>query len=232
MCEFPLYDFENYRHLELATLQDLQEEEGEGEEDSPLRQDFGDFASFEPSSIKNSFSPHYRVDSYGENSKATANCHDLNSSNVPLKAGFDDFDGVSADSAISGKDALNLPFVEDSLKSVKSSPFINAKSGSRSNLSQLSTSNRSGSPRSTGKRSFLSSPNSSKLANPPDYENGSPEILSAVEKKETVPLRVDFPSIDAVDIDNGIEKKDTISTVEYVNKPETLNNGYIGGATT
>ncbi|XP_034171540.2 insulin-like receptor-like isoform X1 [Osmia lignaria lignaria] len=220
------------QHLELATLQDLQEEEAEGEEDSPLRQDFDDFASFDPSSIKNSFSPHYRVDSYGENSKATANCHDLNSSNVPLKAGFDDFDGVSADSAISGKDALNLPFVEDSLKSVKTSPFINAKSGSRSNLSQLSTSNRSGSPRSTGKRSFLSSPNSSKLTNPPDYENGSPEILSAVEKKETVPLRVDFPSMDAMDIDNGIEKKETISTVEYVNKPETLNNGYIGGATT
>ncbi|OAD57588.1 Insulin-like receptor [Eufriesea mexicana] len=220
------------KHLELSSLQDLQEEEAEGEEDSPLRQDFGDFApSFEPSSIKNSFSPRYRMDSYGENSKATSNCHDMNSSNVPLKAGFDDFDGVSADSVASGKDALNLPFVEDSLKSVKSSPFINAKSASRSNLSQLSISNKSGSPKNPSKRSFLSSPNSSKLANP-DYENGSPEILAVAEKRETVPLRVDFPSIDAIDIDNGMEKKETLSPVEYVNKPETLNNGYIGSTTT
>lgn len=220
--------------MELATLQDLQEEEAEGEEDSPLRQDFGDFASFEPASIKNSFGSRFRMDSYGENSKTIAtNCHDMNSSNVPLKAGFDDFDGVSADSIASAKDALNLPFVEDSLKSVRSSPFVNAKSASRSNLSQLSTSNRSAtSPKNcpSGKRSFLGSPNSSKIA--PDYENGSPEILSAAEKRETVPLRLDFPSIDAIDIDNGMEKKEALSPVEYVNKPETLNNGYIGGTTT
>lgn len=220
------------RHLELVTLQDLQEEEAEGEEDSPLRQDFGDFASFEPASIKNSFGSRFRMDSYGENSKTTPNCHDMNSSNVPLKAGFDDFDGVSADSIASvAKDALNLPFVEESLKSVKSSPFINA---SRGNLSQLSTSNRSAtSPKNpSGKRSFLGSPNSSKIAANPDYENGSPEILSAAEKRETVPLRLDFPSIDAIDIDNGMEKKEALSPVEYVNKPETLNNGYIGGTAT
>ncbi|XP_061926885.1 insulin-like peptide receptor isoform X1 [Apis cerana] len=220
------------QHLELATLQDLQEEEAEGEEDSPLRQDFGDFASFEPASIKNSFGSRFRMDSYGENSKTTPNCHDMNSSNVPLKAGFDDFDGVSADSIASvAKDALNLPFVEESLKSVKSSPFINA---SRGNLSQLSTSNRSAtSPKNpSGKRSFLGSPNSSKIAANPDYENGSPEILSAAEKRETVPLRLDFPSIDAIDIDNGMEKKEALSPVEYVNKPETLNNGYIGGTAT
>ncbi|XP_043602094.1 insulin-like receptor isoform X3 [Bombus pyrosoma] len=218
-------------HLELATLQDLQEEEMEGEEDSPLRQDFGDFASFAPNSIKNSFSPRFRMDSYGENSKTNSNCHDMNSSNVPLKAGFDDFDGVSADSIASGKDVLNLPFVEDSLKSVKSSPFINAKSTSRSNLSQLSISNRSGSPKNPSKRSFLSSPNSSKLVNP-DYENGSPEILSAAEKREAVPLRVDFLSMDTINIDNGMEKREMKSPVEYVNKPETLNNGYISGTTT
>ncbi|CAD1479730.1 unnamed protein product, partial [Heterotrigona itama] len=220
------------QHLELTTLQDLQEEEAEGEEDSPLRQDFGDFASFEPS-IKNSFSPRFRMDSYGENSKTATNCHDMNSSNVPLKAGFDDFDGVSADSIASGKDVLNLPFVEDSLKSVKSSPFINAKSVSRSNLSQLSISNRSASPKNhSGKRSgFLSSPNSSKLINP-DYENGSPEILLAAEKRETVPLRVDFSSMDAIDMDNGVEKKEPLSPVEYVNKPEALNNGYIGSTAT
>lgn len=169
------------------------------------------------------------MDSYGENSKVTANCHDINCSNVPLKPGFDDFDGVSADSIASGRDTLNLPFVEDSLKSVKNSPFINAKSSSRSNLSQLSIGNKSASPQNAGKRSFLSSPNSAKLS-VPDYENGSPEILSAAEKRERVPLRVDFPSMDAIDIDNGID--DSISTATYVNKPDPLNNGYIGGTTT
>nr|XP_031833558.1 insulin-like receptor [Nomia melanderi] len=217
-------------HLELSNLQDMQEEEAEGEEDSPLRQDFGDFESFEPGSIsKNSFSPRYRLDSYG----GTCNCRNMNSSSIPLKAGFDDFDGVSADSVASGKDTLNLPFVEDSLKSVKSSPFMNAKSASRSNLSQLSVGNKSVSPRNTGKRSYLGSPNSSKLANNPDYENGSPEILNAAEKREMVPLRVDFPPIDAVDVEAAIDKKDNAAqAAEYVNKPETLNNGYIGSTTT
>ncbi|XP_076640887.1 insulin-like receptor-like isoform X1 [Halictus rubicundus] len=221
-------------HLELSTLQDLHEEEAEGEEDSPLRHDFGDFENFKPGSIKNSFSPRYRLNSYGENSKATTgNCHNMNSSNVPLKAGFDDFDGVSGDSIASGKDTLNLPFVEDSLKSsVKSSSFMNARSASRSNLSQLSIGNKSVSPRNSSKRSYLGSPNSSKLANP-DYENGSPEILSAAERREMVPLRVDFPSMEAIDMDGaGVEKRDPVNTAEYVNKPETLNNGYIGSTTT
>ncbi|XP_053999330.1 insulin-like receptor [Hylaeus anthracinus] len=219
------------QHLELSTLQDLPEEEAEGEEDSPLRQDFGDFASFDPSSIKNSFESRYRIDAYSDNSKATMNCHNTNSSHVPLKAGFDDFDGVSANSIVSGKDTPNMPFMEDSLKSVKSSPFIDARSGSRSNLSQLSMSNKSGnSAMNANKQSFLNSPNFSKLASP-DYENGSPEILSAVENRETVTLRVDFPSMDTIDIGN--EKKDSIPlAIEYVNKSETLNNGYIGGATT
>ncbi|XP_017878213.1 insulin-like receptor [Ceratina calcarata] len=220
------------QHLELTTLQDLREEEAEGEEDSPLRQDFGEFASSEPSSIRNSFSPHYRMDSYGESSKATSNFHDLNWSNAPLKAGFDDFDGVSTGSITSPKDALNLPFVEDSLKSVKSSPFGNSKSASKSNLSQLSLGNRSGSsPKNPSKRSFLSSPISSKLVNP-DYENGSPEVLSGTEKRETVPLRVDFRSMDTNDTDNGIDEKEALSSVEYMNKPESLNNGYIDGTAT
>lgn len=211
----------------MSTLRDAHEEEVEGDEDSPLRQDFDNFASFEPSSPKNSFSPQFRMDSYGENSK-TLNCHDMNCSNVPLKAGFDDFDGVSPDSITPGGDTLSLPFPEESLRSVRSSPiFINEKVTLRSNLSQLSMSNKSGSPKNSGKRRFLSSPNSAKLT-VPDYENGSPESLSTVEK--TVPLRIDFPAIDAIDIDNGIG--DSISTVDYVNKSETLNNGYIGGATT
>ncbi|XP_076235899.1 insulin-like receptor-like [Calliopsis andreniformis] len=190
-------------HLDMSTLRDVQEEETEGDEDSPLRQDFDNFASFEPSSPKNSFSPRYKMDPC-----ATANRHDASCDSIGT---------------------LNLHVVENSLKSVKSSPFINAKSTSRSNLSQLSMGNKSLSPKNPSKRSFLSSPNSAKLT-VPDYENGSPEILSTAEKRETVPLRVDFPSMDAIDIDNGIG--DSISTVDYVNKPETLNNGYISGATT
>ncbi|XP_014476872.1 PREDICTED: insulin-like peptide receptor isoform X2 [Dinoponera quadriceps] len=127
---------QNDKDLEMAALQDLREEEIEGEEDSPLRQDFGDFASFEPTSIKDDTSPRY-INAYGENSKAVSSFHDMNSSKVPLKAGFDDFDGVSGDSLASSKDTLNLPFVEDSLKSVKSSPFIHNKSTSRSNSESL-----------------------------------------------------------------------------------------------
>lgn len=68
----------------MVALQDLREEEMEGGEDSPLRQDFGDFASFEPCSIKNNLSPRYGADSYGEtSSKAISNFHDMNSTKVP-----------------------------------------------------------------------------------------------------------------------------------------------------
>lgn len=225
------------KDLEMTTLQDLREEEVEGEEDSPLRQDFGDFASFEPTSIKNSLSPRYTVEQYGENSKTTTNFHDMNSSKVPLKAGFDDFDGISGDSLASSKDTLNLPFVEDSLKSVKNSPYIHAKSTSRGNVSQTSTA-RSTSPQSLIKqqqqqqRTYTESPNSMKFkSRNPDYENSSPEILANIEKKATIPL--ELSSVDTVDIGIDIDKKDGLSsTVEYVNKPETLNNGYIGGNNT
>ncbi|KAK2579468.1 hypothetical protein KPH14_010782 [Odynerus spinipes] len=226
------------KDLEMATLQDLHEEEAEGEEDSPLRQDFGDFANFEPSSIKNSLSPRYTIESYGENSNVMSNFHDMNSSKVPLKAGFDDFDGVSGDSLASSKDTLNLPFVEDSLKSVKNSPFVNSKSVSRGNVSQTSITGKSTSPQSLAKqqqqRPYVDSPNSlkSKTQNP-DYENSSPEILASVERMTTIPLQLELPSVDTVDIGIDIDKKDGLSsTVEYVNKPETLNNGYIGGGTT
>ncbi|XP_067209270.1 insulin-like receptor isoform X2 [Linepithema humile] len=86
--------------LEMVALQDLREEELEGGEDSPLRQDFGDFASFEPCNIKNTLSPRYGINSYGETSNATSNFHDMNSSEVP-KAGFDEFGGISGDSLVS-----------------------------------------------------------------------------------------------------------------------------------
>lgn len=220
------------RDLEMAALQDLREEEVEGEEDSPLRQDFGDFAScFEPTSIKNNTSPRY-INAYGENSKAASIFHDMNSSKVPLKAGFDDFDGVSGDSLASSKDTLNLPFVEDSLKSVKSSPFIHNKSTSRSNVSHASL-GKSASPQSLVKQDLLDSPNSrSKSRDNPDYENRSPEIMLGLEKRDITPLHVSFPSMDAIDIDINGEKSESKSMGEYVNKPGTLNNGYIGNTTT
>ncbi|EFN89247.1 Insulin-like receptor [Harpegnathos saltator] len=222
---------QNDKDLEMAALQDLREEEVEGEEDSPLRQDFGDFASFEPASIENNTSPRY-TNTYGENSKVASTFHDMNSSKVPLKAGFDDFDGISGDSLASSKDTLNLPCVEDSLKSVKSSPFIQNKSTSRSNVSYVSL-GKSASPQSLVKRNFLDSPNPScKPRGNPDYENRSPEIMLGLEKKETAPMHVNFPSMDAIDIDINGDKSESKSMGGYVNKPETLNNGYIGNTTT
>ncbi|XP_012056411.1 PREDICTED: insulin-like receptor [Atta cephalotes] len=213
--------------LEMVALQEhLREEEMEGEEDSPLRQDFGDFASFEPRS-KNTLSPRYGADSYGETSKAS-NFHDMNSIKVP-KAGFDEFGGISGDSLVSSKDTLNSPFVEGSLKSVRSSPFIYKKSTSRSNVSQGSL-GKSGSPQSLVKRNFLDSPNPSKLQDDPDYENRSPEIMSGIEKREITSLHVEFPSVD-VQI-NGDKTENNKRTGDYMNKSEMLNNGYISNTTT
>lgn len=223
-----------HRDLEMTALQDLREEEMEGEEDSPLRQDFDDFASFEPGSIKNNLSARYGINSYGETSKGTPNFHDMNCTKVPLKAGFEDFDGVSGDSLVSSKDTLNLPFVEDSLKSVKSSPFIvHDKSASRGNVSQASIA-KSASPQSLLKRNLLDSPNLSKSRNDPDYENRSPDIMPG-SAKETTPLHVEFPPANDVDVDvNGDENGGDSGEHgnEYMNKPETLNNGYIGNTTT
>jgi len=217
----------------MVALQDLPEEEMEGEEDSPLRQDFGDFASFEPRSIKNNLSPRYGPDLYGETSKTTSNFHDMNSIKVP-KAGFDEFGGISGDSLVSSKDTLNSPFVEGSLKSVRSSPFIYKKSTSRSNVSQGSL-GKPASPQSLIKRNFLDSPNpSSKLRDDPDYENRSPEIMSGIEKKEITSLHVEFPSMDVMDIQiNGDKTENNKHTGDYMNKNvEMLNNGYIGNTNT
>ncbi|XP_071643096.1 insulin-like receptor-like [Temnothorax longispinosus] len=221
---------QNDQDLEMVALQDLREEEIEGEEDSPLRQDFGDFASFEPCSIKNNLSPRYGADSYGETSKAISNFHDMNSTKVP-KAGFDEF-GISGDSLVSSKDTLNSPFVDGSLKSVRSSPFIYKKSTSRSNVSQGSL-GKPGSPQSLVKRNFLDSPNPSTFRDDPDYENRSPEIMSGIDKKEITSLHVEFPSVDVMDIQiNGDKTENNKHTGDYMNKSETLNNGYIGNTAT
>lgn len=210
----------------MVALQNLRDEEIETGEDSPLRQDFGDFASFEPCSIKNNLSPRYGTDSYGETS--TSNFHDMNSSKVP-KAGFDEF--VSGDSLVSSKDTLNSPFVEGSLKSVRSSPFIYKKSTSRSNVSQGSLA-KSGSPQSLVKRNFLDSPNLTKSRGDPDYENRSPETVSAIEKREITSSHIEFPSVDVMNIQINGGKKESKCTNEYANKSGTLNNGYIGNTTT
>lgn len=217
----------------MVALQDLREEDIEGEESSPLRQDFGDFASYDPRSIKNNLSPHYGANSYGETSKATSNFHDINSATVP-KAGFDEFGGISGDSFVSNKDTLNSPFVEGSLKSVRSSPFIYKKNTSRSNVSQASL-GKSVSPQSLAKRNFLDSPNPSKSLDEHDYENRSPEIMSGIDKNEIAPLRSitrGFSSVDTIDIEINGDKKENNHTNDYVNKPEILNNGYINSTTT
>ncbi|XP_024944809.1 insulin-like receptor isoform X2 [Cephus cinctus] len=220
------------KDLEISTLQDLREDEGEGEEDSPLRQDFGDFANFEPTSLKNNSNSRYVTEPYGENSKVSRTFHDLNSSKVPLKAGFDDFDGVSGDSLASSKDTLNLPFAEESLNSVRNSPFAEKRSTSRGNISQISV-GKSLTPQTGNKRVFLESPGLSRTRYAPDYENHSPEFINDENNKDAIPLRIDFPSMEAIDDDEPEVRKDIKKAqAEYMNKPETLNNGYIGGAAT
>ncbi|XP_066590355.1 insulin-like receptor isoform X2 [Prorops nasuta] len=170
----PLSD--SYRGLEMITLQEFRDAEGGIEECSPLKPDFSDFASFEPSSLKKRLSPRYPIGSYQEHPR-TLPFRVMSSSKIALKAGFDDFEGVSGDSVTSSKDTLNLPYAEDSLKSTKTSPFIQNKGGSKSDISQTS----------------------------------------------------DFPSMDATE--DSDDKKESKPLADYVNKSETLNNGYISNTT-
>lgn len=215
----------------------LEGEEIIGGEDSPLRQDFGDFgdfADFMPLSLKRNSSPRYALDLYSNGSKLS-NFHDLNLSKVPQKAGFDDFDGVSVESnKASSKDTLNLPFAEDSVKSVKNSPFAQKKSLSRESMSGESSLAKSVSPQNSAQKSFIDSPSPSKTPRvDPDYENRSPEIIALNTKAEKTPLRMNFSSLNTIDIeisnDSDKEKK---RQSDYGNRTETLNNGYIGNATT
>ncbi|KAK0096847.1 hypothetical protein PV326_004167 [Microctonus aethiopoides] len=226
---------QNDKDFELAMLEDLREEEREGDdEDSPLRGDFDDFASIEPVCLKNSSDSRYCIELYGENSKIVANFHDLNSSKIPLKAGFDDFDGVSAGSLCSSKDTLNFPFVEDSLKSVKNSPSIknNSTPQTRSNISPKSGNN-SISPQNKVDQAIIKNRGRNKLQkNSPDYENRSPEVTSNNDGMDVVSMRIDFPSIDNVIVDTPIEVCDKQPQTEYSDKSETLNNGYISGKAT
>ena len=220
----------------MSALQGLRENAVEDDEDSPLRQDFGDFASIEPACMKNNSNSRYGSDSYGENSKVV-NFHDLNSSKIPLKAGFDDFDGVSVGSLNSSKDTLDFPFAEDSLKSVKNSPSIKKMSPSRGSLSLKSIGQP---PRSPSNNTELSlnlqeSPKRSVKSqkNSPDYENHTPQVISMLEGKEAIAsLHINFPTIDAIDVDTVDDVKEKRSQTEYTDKSETMNNGFISNTST
>ncbi|XP_011494410.1 PREDICTED: insulin-like peptide receptor [Ceratosolen solmsi marchali] len=213
------------KDLELVTLQDLHEDEAEGDEDSPLRQDFGDFSSFEPiTSVKNGSSGHFGMEPFTGNSKVLSTPFsflDLNSSKAPLKAGFDDFDGVSAGSLASSKDTLNLPFVEDSVKSVRNSPFAQKKSSSKGNVSQGSAGRTSLSPQSSiviaapgnlGNRPSPSLKDSRR--SDPEYENRSPDAVEHQHQPRSIGLRVSFPSMDAIDADIGPDIVPTTMTTQ------------------
>ncbi|XP_048513218.1 insulin-like receptor [Athalia rosae] len=230
------------KDMEMATLHDLREDdvdgEGEGSEESPLRQDFGDFASFEPAgpnSIKISSNPIYGATTRNENSKVSPNFHEFNSSKVPLKADFEDFEGASMESLRSSRDTLDLPFAEESLKSVKNSPFVEKKNNSRGNLSDGSI-GKTLSPGSIARKNFLETPRFSTIkTEDPDYENKIPEVVlstSGDQIKDSNIRRIEFPSIDDVEDKNINEIGGNKSKVDYKSKPETLNNGYISGKTT
>lgn len=222
----------------MATLHNFRDDEcdGEGSEESPLRQDFGDFASFEPSgpnSIKISSNPIYGATTRKDGSKVSPTYNDFNSSKVPLRADFEDFEGASMESLRSSRDTLDLPFAEDSLKSVKTSPFVEKKSNNSDN--NTLGKNSALSSGSIAKRNFFESPRFSTIKNEdPEYENRTPEVVltSGEPIKDTNVRRVEFPSIDDVDDKNINEKGENKSKVDYKSKPETLNNGYISGKTT
>ncbi|XP_034934198.1 insulin-like receptor [Chelonus insularis] len=219
------------KDLEIATLEDLREDEREGDEGSPLREDFEDFANIDPTCFKSSGNLKYDLEFYGEHSKLPINFHDLNFSKTPLKAGFEDFDGVSAGS-LSSKGTLDFPFVEENLKSLKNSPSIKNNSVPHVNTSPLSGKN-SVSPQNKTNQMFLRNrgPNKSHK-NSPDYENRSPEILSNIEANDVGSTRIDCPSLDNVDVIVSVQDTDTQLQTDYLEKGESLNNGYISGTTT
>lgn len=249
----------------METLHDMRDDDGEveGSEESPLRQDFGDFASFEPAgpnSIKISSNPIYGATTRSsDNAKLSQSFNEFNSSKVPLKADFDDFEGASMESLRSSRDTLDLPFAEESLKSIKNSPYVDKRNNSsRGNLSDNSigkttntTSNKQHpSPGSVAKRNFLQSPRFSTIKkDDPDYENKTPQTLinnttslynDTINNDNTTNItrRVEFPSIDDIEDNNVIDKGTgnisvKNSKIDYnKTKSDCLNNGYISGKTT
>ncbi|XP_014295647.1 insulin-like receptor [Microplitis demolitor] len=224
----------NDNDFEMAPLEDLREDEQEGDEDLPLREDFGDFATVEPSCFKNSPDIRYDLKPYGDNSKIPASFHDLNSSKIPLKAGFDDFDGVSVGSLCSSKDTLNFPFAEESLKSVKNSPSIKNNSTNRRNISPLSSKN-SLSPQNKRNQIILRNRGQNKSVHnidDLDYENQSTELMSNAEMKDINSTQLDYSSLDNVDVTISVQEAEPQSQTDYLEKCESLNNGYISRTTT
>ncbi|KAH0546689.1 hypothetical protein KQX54_013704 [Cotesia glomerata] len=220
--------------FEMASLEDLREDEQEGDEGLPLREDFGDFASVEPSCFKNSTDSRYDLKPYDDNPGIPASFHDLNSSKMPLKAGFDDFDGVSVGSFCSSKDTLNFPFVEESLKSVKNSPSIKNNSTTRQNVSPLSSKN-SLSPQNKKNQLILRSHVRNKSIQnikDMDYENQSTELVSNAEMQDINSTQLEYPSLDNVDVTVSVQEAEQQSQTDYLDKNESLNNGYISGTTT
>uniref|UniRef100_A0ABD2XMG2 Tyrosine-protein kinase receptor n=1 Tax=Trichogramma kaykai TaxID=54128 RepID=A0ABD2XMG2_9HYME len=199
----------SYTEFQLVTMEDLREGE-EDDEQAPLRP-FGDFTVFRPMYVKNGSNARYGIDGLEEVQRDPAmaiGVVDLDSSKAPLRAGFDDFDGVSAGSLASSKDTLNLPFVEDGVRSNRSVQLAQLKSSSKGNVSQGSLGRSSLSPQSPG---IVSAPSNSGNRPSPslassgrsdaDYVNHSPEVQDGLHPNtiQMNNLRVSFASLSAAD---------------------------------
>ena len=217
-----------------------EEEENLDEENSPLRQDFGDFGMMP----------------FTDTPKSKINYLDYNSSKAPLKAVFDDFDGVSAGSLASRESTLDLPFAEEGLNSIKVSPSYTSTKSSKGNISQVSSGlssvsgkqmskpvNRSrSSPQSTGNSGFLDTPTDF-----PDYANRVSEAFMMTEVGNNSPHQNFLPIDDCETLTIVSSSPERISTNETdlkqktidfttsnkttEQKPPTLNNGYVGSTT-
>ncbi|XP_063980749.1 insulin-like receptor isoform X1 [Diachasmimorpha longicaudata] len=215
------------------TIEEVREDQVGGDEKAPLRRDFGDFASIEPKGGKNSGNLRHGPALLGENSKLVTNLQDLNSSKLPLKTGFDELDGGTGGGSLpltSNHNHHDFPFVEEGLTSVKTSPSISKNSPPCNSISPVSGQN------SLSPQNLNASLNSNRGRNmlhvkTPDYENRSAEAISSIETKDTVSLKITFPTPVEVEAD-VISDDDKDKSVDYSKKTENLNNGYIGGTTT
>ncbi|XP_014208001.1 insulin-like receptor [Copidosoma floridanum] len=255
------------RNQQMNMLETHSEAPEDAGESSPLRQDFNqDFSSsFDPlnngkATTETSIAPlmesHYSMEPFdfhktvSNSPRAPLGFLDLDSSKTPLKAGFDDFDVVSsaAASLASSKDTLNLPFVEDNVGSVKSSPYNRKESSSRGSVSQRSASRTSLSPQSpsimvgpsspgnrpspslvASSRSDLESDNRS-----PNYENHSPELVQGSSQfhGSRTSLRVggsnsgsSFPSMDtlnSIDLASSRRRGTSSSPLASITTPTPL----------
>lgn len=219
-----------------TTLADLPLEELGLKKYVRVQRNIADFAILEPLSIKNSLSPRY-TDSFDDNTKSATSFHDLNSSKTPLRAGFDDFDGVSGNS-LTSKDTLDLPFTNASIMSLKSSPYSNEKNSLPGNASQASSVQSTSSRLRHSQHNIFDSPlkiTKTLLQGTPLKDIKSPQVpLLNSETNETSSIHAEFPSVESVNDDDDPETpiNDQNSHSDYVNKPEALKNGYISATST